>query len=750
MMNSFEAGGAELHVLRLAQHAIKSGHAVKVVVMNNLTIGGGKNIKDDFEATGAEISVMSKGRSLISVVMTWFRLFQVVKTWLPDIVHSHLPRSDLASSFLKSFRSKVIWTCTLHDAYNKEVYSGYWIFKIFGWRWRLADHVICVSEHAKKWAITTLSLKKDRVRVIHHGLPYRSSGEEHVKQVGSNVISCLARYENRKGIATLIRAMVPVVVKYPGARLIVCGGDPFDYRQEMGALAKKLGVDSCVELRGFCEDPFTFMRQSDVFAFASESEGFGLAVLEAMSLGLPTVVSDIHPLNYIVIDGDTGLVAELANPNSFAERIITLLADNELRLSLGARGRQRVLQNFSEEPMYEKTYETYYKSFRKKSNKIRILHVITSLNQGGAEGVLERLTNGLKSNFDHIIISLIGKNSYLENEISKNGGAVFNLNVNGFFSAVTAILSIIKIARNYRADIIQTWLYHADFLGTLARLLSGKRLLVWSVRCSSLDRPDAPWTTHILIRILSIFSFIPDGILFNSFSGRAAHKALGYRSEMTVIPNGFDLQKFQFNPDSREKFRSEIGVTNHMFVVGFIARFHRIKDHRCFLSAAKYIHSTNPHVRFVLVGLGMDSKNLELVGDIEKVGLRNFVTLLGSRSDIPCVMSGLDCLTLTSKSEGFSNVLGEAMALGLPCVSTDVGDARLILDDIGKVVPVGDAQAVANAIQTIINLGSARRLSLSRRNRKKIQDEYDLNDTVKRYTSFYKDIYEQRKIRTKI
>ena len=113
-------------------------------------------------------------------------------------------------------------------------------------------------------------------------------------------------------------------------------------------------------------------------------------------------------------------------------------------------------------------------------------------------------------------------------------------------------------------------------------------------------------------------------------------------------------------------------------------------------------------------------------------------------------MSGLDCLTLTSKSEGFSNVLGEAMALGLPCVSTDVGDARLILDDTDNVVPVGDAQGVANAIQAIINLGPARRLSLSRRNRKKIQDEYDLKDTVKRYASFYMDIYEQRKIKTKI
>jgi glycosyltransferase involved in cell wall biosynthesis len=509
-----------------------------------------------------------------------------------------------------------------------------------------------------------------------------------------------------------------------------------------------MGLEKSIELRPFCDNPIDFLEDSDIFAFASEFEGFGLVLVEAMSVALPIVASNIYPVNHIVKGGDTGILVTPKNPIAFAEAINHLLSNDELRRVLGDRGRERAEQEFSKEAMFRKTWDVYSCCVNSTTLKIRLLHIITSLDQGGAESMLTRLASGLGTEFEHCVVSLTGGETANEKKIVEAGGKVINLKMNNFFGILSAVFSIRNEIRKYQPDIIQTWLYHADLMGLLVKRVAGKRPLVWGIRCSALAFTDAPWSTHLLLRLLSVFSFVPEAVVFNSSVGRNSHKNLGYQSRIEkVIHNGFDLTEWRIKPGDRLRFRNEIGTPEYGFLVGMVARFHSIKDHRCFLLAAERIHATNPHARFVMVGSGMEIQNVKLVKDIQELGLGKVVCLVGPRIDMVSVLSGLDCLVLTSKSEGFPNVLGEAMSVGIPCVSTDAGDARLILDGVGAVIPVGDAEGVANAVSDIIKSDPASRRLISIRGRERIQDRFEISDVLLRYSALYKDLDGNKKIK---
>lgn len=363
--------------------------------------------------------------------------------------------------------------------------------------------------------------------------------------------------------------------------------------------------------------------------------------------------------------------------------------------------------------------------------------------------MLVRLLLGLDRRvFDQRVVSLTGRGVFSE-AIEAAGIPLDNLGMTGFQSVPRTLQRLRRVIAEYRPDIVQTWLYHADLLGLLAARLTGDAAVVWSIRCAGLAPADAPWTTHCLIRLLAWFSALPEVVLFNSVAGQRSHRAIGYRPRAELmIPNGFDLQTWRPDTGRRMQFRADIGVTNGNFLIGMVARYHLIKDHRCFFAAAARIRSRRADARFVLAGPGITWRNQALAADIEEFGVRDCVILLDSRSDIPGMMSGLDCLVLTSTSEGFPNVLGEAMACGVPCVTTDAGDAGLIVSDTGRVVPVGDAEGVADGVLTLMARTLQERAVLAARCRRRIAECFGIERILSRYADFYKELHEQRLQRT--
>lgn len=376
---------------------------------------------------------------------------------------------------------------------------------------------------------------------------------------------------------------------------------------------------------------------------------------------------------------------------------------------------------------------------------IRITHVITGLDQGGAEAALARIVLGLEGKgFRQSVISLTSRGIY-GGRIEQAQIPLQALGMTGIAAMVRGLPRLVHALNGLQPDIVQTWLYHADLLGLLAARLDGTAAVVWNVRCAALEPGDVSRSTSWLVKLLALLSAWPDAILFNSAAGLEAHGVIAYRPRRSlVIPNGFDIDEWRPDSKRRATFRTEIGAADDAFVIGMVARYHRMKDHRCFLAAAAKILSVRADARFVLSGTDIDWSNDELVADIERLGLRGDVALLGSRGDIETVMAGLDCLVLTSTSEGFPNVIGEAMATGVPCVATDAGDAQLIMGDTGTVVAVGDSAAVANSVLELMATSREERDALSARCRARVAENFEIHGVVDRYAKFYRGLNEER------
>jgi glycosyltransferase involved in cell wall biosynthesis len=215
---------------------------------------------------------------------------------------------------------------------------------------------------------------------------------------------------------------------------------------------------------------------------------------------------------------------------------------------------------------------------------------------------------------------------------------------------------------------------------------------------------------------------------------------LGYRAEKRVIiPNGFDCQVLCPDETARKAVRTELGVTEDEILIGLVARYHPMKDHAGFLRAAALVALEHPHARFVLAGTGISAQQTELAAALKQNELQGRVILLGERSDIPRLNNAFDIACSASAwGEGFSNSIGEAMACGVPCGVTDVGDSAYIVGDTGLVAPPRDPQALAKAIVRLIGMERTGRQQLGAKARNRIETQFSLPAIVQRYEELYR------------
>lgn len=330
---------------------------------------------------------------------------------------------------------------------------------------------------------------------------------------------------------------------------------------------------------------------------------------------------------------------------------------------------------------------------------MKILHIITGLNDGGAEAVLFRLIKADRANH-HKVVSLMdfGKYGPLFNEI---GVQVTCLNMPRGRLTITGIRTLWSVLHNEKPDVVQTWMYHADLLGgTLARL-AGVRRIFWGVRNSTPELAKSNRKTIAIAKINALLShWIPTAIICCAERARQVHRSLGYdHRKLMVIHNGYDLNFFKPDSKARMRLRADWHVGPAMPLIGMVGRFDQQKNHENLLCALARLKQAGTLFYCALVGLGLDASNTELATWLEKYCIKDEVILLGQRSDVPAIMNALDLHVLSSAGEAFPNVLAEAMACGTPCVTTDVGDAALIVGDTGWVVPFKNSQALADAIK---------------------------------------------------
>jgi len=374
--------------------------------------------------------------------------------------------------------------------------------------------------------------------------------------------------------------------------------------------------------------------------------------------------------------------------------------------------------------------------------QIRILHIITGLSTGGAEMMLLKLLQNLDRNaFDCSVVSLTDQGRIGE-KVQQLGIPVFALNLSKNRSLPRQFIDMIDLVDIIGPDIIQTWLYHADLLGTLAALFAAKRKIVWNIRHSNLKSSVDKASTRFVVRICVILShFFPDRIICNSFRGAKVHKKMGYcRKKMEIIHNGFDIFKYRPNKANYLRLRNELGISPDCPVIGMVARYHPQKNHRGFLESARLIQKNIPTVHFVFCGRGVSNENETLIAKVRDLKLMN-VHFLGIRSDIEYLTSGFDIAVSNSTAgEGFSNVIGEAMACGVPCIATDVGDAGYLINGTGVIVPPGDPQLMAEACIGLLRKDGRFRQHLGEQSRKRIIENFSIQSITKKYEQLYFDM----------
>ncbi len=374
---------------------------------------------------------------------------------------------------------------------------------------------------------------------------------------------------------------------------------------------------------------------------------------------------------------------------------------------------------------------------------IRVAHIITGLGVGGAETALTRLIASTdRARFEHTVISLGGPDDPMAARVAEAGVRLETMRFGKGLPAA-GLLRLASKLRRLRPDVIQSWMYHANLAALAASLaVPGRSPLVWNVRSAVSGLASERRRTRWIAALGGRLSRFADVIVYCSRAGAREHEqTLGFDASRTqVIPNGFDLEVFQPSLERRQRIRRRLGLDDATPAVASIARWHPVKDHLTLLRAAAQVAA---EARFVLAGTGVDWNNRMLVESVRSLGLEGRVRLLGERRDIPAILAGMDLFVSPSRSEAFSNTIGEAMATGVPCVVTDVGDSAWIVGDTGVVVPPGEPEALAAAVKGFLGAPPEIRRAAGIAARARIAESFSLERT----TTAYEELYESMPVR---
>tara|TARA_B110000027_G_scaffold50434_2_gene55089 strand:+ start:2155 stop:4587 length:2433 start_codon:yes stop_codon:yes gene_type:complete len=370
---------------------------------------------------------------------------------------------------------------------------------------------------------------------------------------------------------------------------------------------------------------------------------------------------------------------------------------------------------------------------KKHNKKIpSVIHLITGLERGGAERFLYNLvSNGLKGQFNNSVISLM-TDGYYGNLLKKKNIPVFSLNMERGKINFLAAKKIRKILLDQKPDIIQGWMYHGNLAALLGYVMIGRNVkLSWNIRLSLEIYKRMKLTTRLAIKLGSHLSRIPNLIIYNSYRSLEQHRTIGYNKVSDFsIPNGFDIKVWKPNKKVGLNLRNKLGISNTAKVVGYVGRGDDQKDIPTLFKAFDIVCKKYSNVILLTVG-----RNLKQYSTSNKN-----IIFLGQQSNVEDLMKTFDLLCLSSKAEGFPNVIGEAMSTGIPCVTTDVGDAKDIVGNTGWVSPPNDPIALAKCLDSALKKSRRELNEHGKISRKKIVNNFSIDRVKNQYISLYNSI----------
>ncbi|WP_293881935.1 glycosyltransferase [Sphingomonas sp.] len=366
----------------------------------------------------------------------------------------------------------------------------------------------------------------------------------------------------------------------------------------------------------------------------------------------------------------------------------------------------------------------------------RVMHIITGLDQGGAEASLFRLVQAGNAPADTHVISLTGDGVYGP-LLRDAGAAVSVLGAKSAPAMAASVFKIVRLIRRFKPDVIQTWMYHADLVGGLAGRIA-RVPVCWGVRAGNISTVHNKRSTMMVMKASARLSgWLATRIVSPSVEAIRVHCAAGYADKFALIPNGYDFTAFQPDDSAKMATRAILGIDRRAIVVGHVGRADVLKDHPALLRAFEQVAATRPDAVLLLAGRGLEMGSPYLQSLLANYSCHDRVIALGPRTDIAAVLNAMDIFVLSSVGEAFPNVVAEAMACGVPCVVTNVGDAAEIVGDTGWVTPPSDSERLAAAISGALDLSHEVCARRGRAARERVVDRYGIDRMVNGYTAVW-------------
>ncbi len=346
-------------------------------------------------------------------------------------------------------------------------------------------------------------------------------------------------------------------------------------------------------------------------------------------------------------------------------------------------------------------------------NRLDVLFVVRTLGVGGSERQLIVLARGLARKGRRVGIAVFYRGGQLESTLG-DGVELIDLQKSGRWQLTSLLRRFRDVLRSRQPRVVHGYLPVPNLLTLFARRWAPGARIVWGVRDSGMEAASYDRLTRFTFWATRALSRYADVVIANSEAGRTRHLALGYRpARLHVVFNGIDTTRFVLPTASRLSLRSRLAVPETVPVVGCAARYDHVKGVDVLLEGFAEARREGWQGQLAILGDGNPEIGDEWRARAERLGVSSQITWKTHEPLLAEWYAAVDAVCLPSRSEGFSNVLAEAMACGTACIASDVGDAREILGGTGTLVPPGDPQALARALMQVRSIdrddGSAAR-----------------------------------------
>ncbi|MEJ2888092.1 glycosyltransferase [Actinomycetospora aeridis] len=602
---------------------------------------------------------------------------------------------------------------------------------------RMTDDVYGVAYGQLPYITGELGYDAEKLRIVYNGIDptWIDAGDDDPAAtraelgVGADetVVGTVAVMRPEKDHPTLLRAFRQVADRRDDVRLALVGDGP--ERERLEALIDELGLRERVLLLGHHNDVRRLLRTFDVFTLSSRTvEACPNSLLEAMSAGIPAVCTAVGGVPEMIVDGVTGRVVPSEDPDRLAGGLLELLDDPAAAREMGAAGRRRVREVFTldrsvseAQNAFEETVgrtprspvatqrrddapELAWPGPRTEVLDRRPLHVTLVFDvaaHGGAETVLRNTFAHLDP--DRVVTDVVclREEGPLAGDFRASGVPVTVLDRRGK-SDPTTLPRLVAHLRRVRTDVVVVCNYHRAslLLGRVAAPLAGARSVV---AAHSMDRKVVG--ARVLPRWAVDTLFLSSGLaLLSPAQGQYLRTEEGVndgplsRVREYLVPNGIEMPPPP-SPTDRASTRAELGVDDGHVLIAILARLNAAKTHEVLFEAVAGLDDPRLHVAVV----GDGSRRAELEADVARRRIGSSVTFLGQRRDVVRLLAGADVFALSSNHEAVPLSIMEAMAQGLPVVSTDVGAIRDLLTDgeEGYLVDRGDAATLGARLRKL-------------------------------------------------